>query len=83
MKTEEATERLARIWMGGGVSDAAAAIELCIGHSREWRWTEAGEAMAAAYRALGAQAPEVPVNAIHRGSHPVQVAAAAIERSAS
>lgn len=43
---------------------------------KDWRWKEAGLALEAAYRELGAEPPEISHGALwHRGSHPIQVAA--------
>lgn len=76
MTTIEATLRLAWIWEMGGYSDAAMAIEQCKAQSRAWNWDKANTALGRAYAALGASAPDADVNALHTGSHPVQVAAA-------
>lgn len=74
MTTEQATKELAKIWQYGGYGDAAMAIAKCQSHSRAWDWPGASSAMATAYADLGADAPEVPLSAIHRGEHPVQIA---------
>jgi hypothetical protein len=74
MSTAEATQRLARIWELGGYSDAAMQIDICKAQSRAWNWSKANNAMQRAYQILGSAAPEVPINAIHNGQHPVQLA---------
>lgn len=75
METSAATAILGRMWYFGDHSPAAKAIEECQEASRGWHWTAANAAMERAYAALGAVAPAVSVRAIHRGEHPVQVAA--------
>lgn len=75
MTTEQATTELGKIWMLGGFSDAAMAIERVKAQGRNWNWDACNAAMREAYAALGATAPDVAVNAIHRGEHPVQIAA--------
>lgn len=64
--------------MHGGFCDAGMAIQRVIAQSKKWNWSRANSAMSDAYRALGVDAPVVSVNAIHKGEHPVQVAAAKI-----
>lgn len=75
MTTEQATQRLATLWMIGNGSPASETLAECREHSRRWDWKAANEAMSRAYALLGASAPDVPVSAIHSGKHPVQVAA--------
>lgn len=75
MTTDEATEKLARIWVLGGFGEAETLVAACIAHSRAWNWSAANRAMNRAYAVLGVEAPAVAVNAIHKGMHPVQVAA--------
>lgn len=52
-------------------------------HGKDWNWTDAGQALARAYKALGLKPPACYANdleagtAWHRGDHPIQRAIAA------
>lgn len=85
MKTEEATEKLGHAWQYGMTDDlperAAIALYDVRAWSRAWNWKMANASMTSAYAALGAIAPKVAINAIHTGTHPVQIAAAALART--
>ena len=78
--TMNATQTLAEINANGPSCEAeekaASALNRCWAESRAWNWEAANKAMRAAYRALGATAPKVAINAIHGGNHPVQIAEA-------
>lgn len=76
MTTTQATTELGKIWVLGGFSPAAMAIERVKAQGNAWNWGASNAAMRDAYTALGATAPDVALTAIHRGEHPVQIAAA-------
>lgn len=75
MTTEEATKELSEVWHLGCDHIARRALDRCQEYCRAWNWTAANREMEVAYRLLGAKAPSTAVNALHSGSHPVQVAA--------
>lgn len=82
MTTDEATERLARQFVGTP-GDRSHHLLLALRAGRAWEWEEAGKQLERAYAVLRATAPLRTFlqagRAWHRGEHPIQVRAADIE----
>jgi hypothetical protein len=85
MTTEQATDALGTIWAtdcGQRLYDttrgACARILLVARRAgQEWDWDAAEDALARAYRLLGAEPPIEGGEAWHAGRHPIQIAAQA------
>ena len=90
MTTEQATKELAWVYAYGSTSPKSAIsdihasraikslVDAAIAQSKAWNWDKANAALEGAYKTLGAVPPEVKINALHTGRHPVQIAAAEI-----
>ena len=83
MTTQEATRKLAEIYLYGATGNASehrlgVYLARARAYGRAWNWVQVAAQLAGAYRALGAK-PEGSAYEWHIGVHPIQMAVRQIE----